>query len=118
MAIALACGILRMHGLDNIQDLLQPRSGRLEEVRIDELDRACLQAVGRAPEPKPENVVRLSNRQRQVLHLLALGKLRKEIALILDISLKTVDNYVDQIYRTLNVHNKVEVTRIALRLGV
>lgn len=53
----------------------------------------------------------LTPRQREVAHLLAEGKLYKQIADELGLSLSTVNNHVNAVYAALGVRNKTELAR-------
>ena len=72
-------------------------------------ERACLQSSDRA---------RLTPRELQVLRLISAGKLNKEIALELDISIKTVETHISHIFRKLRVHNRTEAAAWALQHGM
>ena len=50
----------------------------------------------------------LTTREKEVLDWIAKGKLEKEVADILGISLKTVKNHISNIYAKLQVHTRVE----------
>ena len=56
----------------------------------------------------------LTPRQRQVLQLVAEGKSAKEIAAILNISLKTVEFHKAAIMNKLRLHSVAELTRYAI----
>lgn len=60
----------------------------------------------------------LSSREQEVLRLITEGKNTKEIAFILDLSVKTVESHRLQVMKKLDIHNVVELTRFALREGV
>jgi DNA-binding NarL/FixJ family response regulator len=60
----------------------------------------------------------LTQRQKEVLQLLAEGKSNKEIAQILGISVKTVEFHRAQMMRALGVHTVAELTRAAVRIGL
>lgn len=60
----------------------------------------------------------LSSRERQVLQLLSEGKSTKEIAGVLEISVKTVETYRQQIMDKLNLYSIAELTRFAIREGL
>ena len=60
----------------------------------------------------------LSDREREVLTLLADGLTKKEIAVRLDLSLHTVDNYVRRIYAKLHVNTVGGAVAKALREGL
>ena len=60
----------------------------------------------------------LTDRQRQVLRLLALGKSVKEIAYDLQLSAKTVETYRAQIMERLDLHDLASLVRYAIRSGL
>jgi len=60
----------------------------------------------------------LTEREREVLKLLANGKSSKQIALNLHISAKTVDTHRRQIMNKLNVYSLPELTKYAIRCGL
>lgn len=60
----------------------------------------------------------MTQRQLDVLRLLALGKSNKHIANELKISQATVCTHVHAIYRTLNVKNRTEATHAAMTRGL
>ncbi len=62
--------------------------------------------------------VELSERERDVLRLLADGLTKKEISTKLDLSLHTVDNYVRRIYAKLHVNTLGGAVAKALREGL
>lgn len=57
----------------------------------------------------------LTARQREVLQLVAEGHQNKEIALILKLSMKTVEFHKNNLSRKLNLHNTAELTRYAIQ---
>ncbi|MFO1514911.1 MAG: response regulator transcription factor [Verrucomicrobiota bacterium] len=65
--------------------------------------------VPAAPQRAPE-VETLTDREGQVLSLLAKGHAYKEIADLLNISFETVRSYVRTIYDKLHVHSRTEAT--------
>ncbi len=69
------------------------------------------------PRNIPANVL-LTNRQREVLKLLAEGKPTKEIALILNLSPKTIDACRRRVMEKLNVQNIAELIKYAIREGL
>ncbi|HEX6737673.1 MAG TPA: response regulator transcription factor [Vicinamibacteria bacterium] len=60
----------------------------------------------------------LSPREREVLQLIAEGKTNKEIAQILDLSLKTVDSHRSHLMDKLNVRGTAGLVRYAVRRGI
>jgi len=65
-----------------------------------------------------ERLSDLSQRERDVLKLIALGLSNAEIATKLFISPHTVKNHVSNIYRKLGIDDRTQVALIALRLGL
>jgi len=60
----------------------------------------------------------LSSREREVLQLIAEGKTNKEIAVLLNLSVYTVDAHRGRIMEKLNVHSTSELVRFAVRKGL
>jgi DNA-binding NarL/FixJ family response regulator len=60
----------------------------------------------------------LTGRQREVLQLVAEGKAAKEIAAVLDISVKTVEYHKAAIMETLGMRSTAELTRYAIEHGM
>jgi two-component system, NarL family, response regulator NreC len=57
----------------------------------------------------------LTEREKEVLQLLAEGKSNKEVATILDISVYTVDTHRMHLMQKLNLHNTAEIVLYAVR---
>lgn len=60
----------------------------------------------------------LTGREREVLKLLAEGHTTQEIAEILVISPKTVEGYKTNLMDKLDIHNRVDLVKYALRKGI
>jgi DNA-binding CsgD family transcriptional regulator len=60
----------------------------------------------------------LTQRQLEVLSLLAAGRSTREIASLMCVSLHTVRNHVSQILFKLHVHSRVEAVALGRKLGV
>ena len=60
----------------------------------------------------------LTEREREILVLLAKGYTNNKIAPILNISSKTVDYHRTNLMKKLNLHSKVELTKYALKKGL
>ncbi|MEI0490680.1 helix-turn-helix transcriptional regulator [Brachyspira pulli] len=58
---------------------------------------------------KTEETINLTRREKEILSYLLDGKTNKEVSLILDISLNTVNNHVANIYEKSGVKNRVEL---------
>lgn len=60
----------------------------------------------------------LPQRQREILQLIAEGKTTKEIAGLLDISVKTVETHRAHLMDRLNIHDVAGLVRYAIRAGL
>ncbi|MGZ7064371.1 MAG: response regulator [Candidatus Angelobacter sp.] len=60
----------------------------------------------------------LTDRERQVLQLVAEGKTTKEIASLLGISVKTAESHRSNIMEKLNIHETAGLVRYAIRSGL
>jgi DNA-binding NarL/FixJ family response regulator len=60
----------------------------------------------------------LTDREREILQLVAESYSTKEIAAKLSISVKTVDNHRTNLMRKLNLHDVASLTRYALEIGL
>ena len=60
----------------------------------------------------------LTPRQREILQLIAEGKSTKEIASILDVSVKTVETHRAQLMERLDIHDVAGLVRYAIRNGI
>ncbi|NIZ08758.1 response regulator transcription factor [Pseudooceanicola sp. HF7] len=99
----------------------------LKDVPTDEIKRAidavmsglrylCTGAQGSlAPQAKPSH---LTNREQTILLQLAQGKSNKEVALALDISVRTVETHRKNIKAKLGISSTAGLTRYALEHGV
>ncbi len=70
------------------------------------------------PQAPPETSPVLTNREREVLQLIAEGKNAKEIAFILSVSSKTVDTFRQNIMKKLGLKTVAELTKYAIREGI
>jgi len=60
----------------------------------------------------------LTDREKQVFRLVAEGKSNKETAEVLGISVKTAMSHREHMMEKLHLHNRTELVRLALKLGV
>ena len=77
---------------------------------VRSLLRRCEEPAGRG--------VALTDRQREVLQLLAEGKLMKEVASVLNMKGSTVRFHKYKIMEKLNLHNDAELVRYAIRNNI
>ncbi len=60
----------------------------------------------------------LTARERQIVQLAAEGYKNREIAEMLNISLKTVETHRANVMQKLNISDRVELVRYAIREGI
>ena len=60
----------------------------------------------------------LTDREKQVLKLVAEGRSNKEVAQLLGISVKTAMTHREHVMEKLDVHNRTDLVRFALKRGV
>lgn len=60
----------------------------------------------------------LTSRQREILQLIAEGKATKDIAVILDLSVKTVETHRKDLMERLGIHDVPGLVRYAIRQGI
>jgi DNA-binding NarL/FixJ family response regulator len=63
-------------------------------------------------------VKRLSAREQEILKLIAEGHSSREIAEMLDLSVKTVHNHRTRLMTKLNIHRNADLVKYAIRLGM
>jgi DNA-binding NarL/FixJ family response regulator len=66
----------------------------------------------------PSRLSSLTDREREVFQLLALGKSNKDVARELEISLATVKKHRENLQRKLECHSTAELARLAIREGL
>jgi DNA-binding NarL/FixJ family response regulator len=76
-------------------------------------------------DPRPENDANddegsdvLTGREREVIQLLAEGKTSKEVAVTLNLSVKTAETHRTNLMRKLGLHSVADLTRYAVRNGI
>lgn len=74
--------------------------------------------LARRGKPAHAEVQELTGRQREILQLIVEGRLNKEIAHILGISIKTVDFHRGRMMARLGVHSTAELVRVAIEQGL
>jgi DNA-binding NarL/FixJ family response regulator len=82
-----------------------------------EVARAAMEQAG--PERQPGDPYEaLTDREKQVLKLVAEGKSNKEVAELLGISVKTAMSHRERVMEKLDLHNRTELVRYAIKAGV
>jgi len=85
-----------------------------------DIARGVLDAYVKLSRPLTENpaFVVLTDREREVLQMIAEGKSTKEIAGETEVSVKTIETHRRNIMEKLNLHSIAELTKYAIREGV
>jgi len=69
-------------------------------------------------EGEKDSYQQLTDREREMLKLVAEGYTAKEIADMLVISLRTVETHKSNLMKKLDIHNKADLIRFAIRKGI
>jgi DNA-binding NarL/FixJ family response regulator len=83
-----------------------------------EVARAAMEEASPAGTQSADPYEALTDREKQVLKLVAEGHSNKEVADALGISVKTAMSHRERVMQKLDVHNRTELVRFALRRGV
>jgi HD-GYP domain-containing protein (c-di-GMP phosphodiesterase class II) len=92
----------------------EARAGRLDADAVD----AVMTAAGHPARRRQALVGGLTNREAEVLRLLAGGASNPEIASSLVVSRKTVEHHLEAVYTKLGVHSRSAATLRALQQGL
>lgn len=76
------------------------------------------QVAARVVSPVTSELALLTDRERQVLQLIAEGKSNKEIATILDLGVSTIDTHRKHLLEKIDAHNTADLVRFAIRHGL
>lgn len=82
------------------------------------ISRQVVERYVKSASAEPDPLAGLTTRQREILQLVAEGKSSKEIAALLDLSVKTVESHRGQIMDRLGVHDLTALVRFAIRVGL
>jgi DNA-binding NarL/FixJ family response regulator len=82
------------------------------------ISRQVADYVRRTSDETADGLDRLTPRQREVLQLIAEGLTNREIALALDISVKTVESHRTELMQRLDIHDIAGLVRYAIRKGI
>jgi DNA-binding NarL/FixJ family response regulator len=75
-------------------------------------------AIARPGDARPAGVSMLTDREREVLTLIAEGLSSREIASDLGVSLKTIDSHRSNLMEKLDIHKVSGLVRFAIRVGL
>jgi DNA-binding NarL/FixJ family response regulator len=95
------------------------RAARRGEIHIDAaLARRLMSSLGRAEPSAPDPFAELSERELEILRLIADGHANKEIARRLVISERTVRTHVSHVLQKLGVTSRTQAALLAVRAGL
>ncbi len=83
-----------------------------------ELADELLEAAGRDPSRAGDPVAALSQRQREILQLLAEGKTAREVGEQLGISARTVETHKYELMRVAGIKSSAELVHFAIKHGI
>jgi DNA-binding NarL/FixJ family response regulator len=83
-----------------------------------EVARVAMAEAGPAAAAGEDPYEALTDREKQVLKLVADGKSNKEVAEVLGISVKTAMSHREHVMEKLGLHNRTELVRFAIKRGV
>jgi DNA-binding NarL/FixJ family response regulator len=83
-----------------------------------EIARTAMEDAGPTAPAEADPYETLTDREKQVLKLVAEGHSNKEVAEVLGISVKTAMSHRERVMEKLGIHNRTELVRFALRRGV
>ena len=106
--------VVKTHAAENLVQAIREAS-RGGVYLSPEVSRAVVQAYQNKTELSSEP---LSPRERQVLQLIAEGKTTKEVAGVLNISVKTAETHRTRIMEKLDIHETAGLVRYSIRRGL
>lgn len=106
--------VIKTHAAENLVQAIREAS-RGGVYLSPEISRAVVQAYQNKTEL---SLVPLSPRERQVLQLIAESKSTKEVAGVLNISVKTAETHRTRIMEKLDIHQVAGLVRYAIRCGL
>ena len=74
--------------------------------------------IAKAEKSHDDGFDRLTEREREILQLIAEGKSNKDISDMLNISMKTVEVHRAHLMEKLDLHNTADLTRYAIKKGI
>ena len=84
-----------------------------------QIAREAMEEQGRPPASRGSDPYEtLTDREKQVLKLVAEGRSNKEVAEVLGISVKTAMSHREHVMNKLDLHNRTDLVRFALQKGV
>jgi DNA-binding NarL/FixJ family response regulator len=105
--------------LENVIKAIQQVAAGRTYFSDEVMDRIVADTHGlRLEKPQCTRTASLTNREVEVLRYLARGLSKKEIAYAMHLSVKSVDGHATRLMSKLTIHDRVELTRFAIREGL
>ncbi|HEX4824158.1 MAG TPA: response regulator transcription factor [Candidatus Polarisedimenticolaceae bacterium] len=111
-------GYLLKDAADDELPLAIKAVGRGDVYLSPKISRQVVERYVQSGSAQPDPLAGLTTRQREILQLVAEGKSSKEIAALLDLSVKTVESHRSQIMDRVGVHDLTGLVRFAIRVGL
>lgn len=108
--------VLKMSEFDELAEAVRTVAAGGSHVSGQMAGEVIRDLAGQVPDPVSGDG--LSEREREVLRLLAEGRSSKETALTLHVSAKTIDSHRRQIMQKLGIGSVAELTKYAVRNGL
>jgi DNA-binding NarL/FixJ family response regulator len=86
--------------------------------KVSEILLCAFLTTRNSPRDLADPIRSLSNREREILQLVAEGKSNKDVALAMNISLKTVETHRTNLMAKLGLHSIGELVRYAFRNNI
>ena len=83
-----------------------------------EVTKIVHQTLVNPAEGKGPSLQNLTNREKEILKLIAQGNTTKDVAAKLNVSVKTAENHRANLMRKLDLHNAAALTRFAMEQGL
>ena len=77
-----------------------------------------MRTAKQGPQGHPDPVAAMTPRQREILQLLAEGKSAKEIAAVLGLSARTIEDHKYRLMESLGIENSAELIHFAIKHGL
>lgn len=110
--------VLKSSGIDNISEAIRQVMDGGAPMTPDVAKKVLNAFTRLEPTPDMSDSYNLTDREREILKLLADGLLKKEIADNLDLSVHTVSTHIRHIYEKLQVRTNTAAVAKALREGI
>jgi NarL family two-component system response regulator LiaR len=108
--------LLKTTDADELREAI--RAAAAGQVRLAPEAAARLMREVRSPESPDALMEPLTERETEVLRLIALGKANKQIARELFVAISTIKTHVNNLYRKLNVTSRTQAALYAARIGL